>query len=129
MIVLDASALSMVLLREEGWEKVELSTNTAIPELAIVETTNAIWKALITGRIERNDAMERLKALQLIIKGIKVLGSDGFLERTLEIAVEEKITVYDALYIAIAESLSAKLMTSDLKQCKIAKKYVRTELV
>ncbi|MEM0320369.1 MAG: type II toxin-antitoxin system VapC family toxin [Candidatus Nezhaarchaeales archaeon] len=129
MIVLDASALAMVLLREEGWERVGLSTNTAIPDLAILETMNAIWKAIITERIERNDAMERLKALKLILKGIRVLNSGDFLERTLEIAIEEKITVYDALYIAIAETLSAKLVTSDLKQFEIAKKYVRAEMV
>jgi len=42
VIVLDASALAMVLLREEGWERVGLSTNTAIPDLAILETMNAI---------------------------------------------------------------------------------------
>ncbi|MEM1824485.1 MAG: type II toxin-antitoxin system VapC family toxin, partial [Candidatus Nezhaarchaeales archaeon] len=100
MIVLDASALAMVLLREEGWERVGLSTNTAIPDLAILETMNAIWKAIITERIERNDAMERLKALKLILKGIRVLNSGDFLDRTLEIAIEENITVYDALYIA-----------------------------
>ncbi|MEM4425559.1 MAG: type II toxin-antitoxin system VapC family toxin [Candidatus Nezhaarchaeales archaeon] len=129
MIVLDASALAMVLLREEGWERVGLSTNTAIPDLAILETMNAIWKAIITERIERNDAMERLKALKLILKGIRVLNSGDFLDRTLEIAIEEKITVYDALYIAIAETLSAKLVTSDLKQFEIAKKYVRAEMV
>ena len=129
MIVLDASALAMVLLKEEGWEKVELSTKTAIPDLAILEAMNAIWKATITERIEKNDAMERLKALKLILRGIRVLNSGDFLERTLEIAIEEKIAAYDALYIAIAEALSAKLLTSDSKQFEIAKKYVRAEIL
>ncbi|MEM2250379.1 MAG: type II toxin-antitoxin system VapC family toxin [Candidatus Bathyarchaeia archaeon] len=119
----------MVLLKEEGWEKVELSTKTAIPDLAILEAMNAIWKATITERIEKNDAMERIKALRLILKGIRVLNSGDFLERTLEIAIEEKIAAYDALYIAIAEALSAKLLTSDSKQFEIAKKYVRAEIL
>ncbi|MEM0215905.1 MAG: hypothetical protein QXU17_05650 [Archaeoglobaceae archaeon] len=37
MTVLDASALAMILLKEGGWEKIELSVKTAIPELAVIE--------------------------------------------------------------------------------------------
>ncbi|MEM1672409.1 MAG: hypothetical protein QXT86_10215 [Archaeoglobaceae archaeon] len=49
--------------------------------------------------------------------------------RELEIAFEEKITVYGALYIAISEDLSAKLPTSDLKHFNVARKYVGAELI
>lgn len=44
-------------------------------------------------------------------------------------AIEEKIIVNDALYINIAWKLSAKLVTADLKQFEVAKKYVRAEMV
>ncbi|MEM4291385.1 MAG: hypothetical protein QXR50_01560, partial [Archaeoglobaceae archaeon] len=54
---------------EKEMERFEFSTKTAIPELANLETMNAIRKAIITERIERNDAMERLKALKLNLKG------------------------------------------------------------
>jgi predicted nucleic acid-binding protein len=36
-------------------------------------------------------------------------------ERTVEVAVEKEITVYDASYIALAESLNSKFYTSDKK--------------
>lgn len=55
--------------------------------------------------------------------------AENYLERGLEIALSEKITVYDALYIALTEELRAGFYTSDVKQFEAAKKYVKARLV
>ncbi len=47
MIVVDASTLAKVLLQEEGWEEVELTTKTATLDHALIEVLNAVWKAVI----------------------------------------------------------------------------------
>jgi predicted nucleic acid-binding protein len=39
-----------------------------------------------------------------------------YLERALEMALKERITVYDAAYIALAEDKSTVLYTSDREQ-------------
>jgi len=129
VIVIDASALAKVVLKEEGWESVPLTTKTATLDYALVEALNAIWKAVIQKRLDEGDAKERSEALKYFGKGLLLFKAKNYLGRGLEIALSEKITVYDALYIALAEELGAELCTSDTRQFEAAKKYVEAKLV
>lgn len=129
MIVVDASALVKVLLQEEGWEEVGLTARTATLDHALIEAANAVWKAVIQGRLDEEDAMDRVEALKLVGKGLVIFRAQDYLNRSMEIALAEKITVYDAAYIALAEQLGAELQTSDAKQFEAAKKYVKARLI
>ncbi|MCO6040971.1 type II toxin-antitoxin system VapC family toxin [Thermococcus alcaliphilus] len=129
MIVIDASALAKVLLQEENWESVPLTEKTATLDYALVEALNAIWKAVIQKRLDEEDAKDRTEALKYLAKSLLLFEAKNYFERALEIALKEKITIYDALYIALAEELKADLYTSDVKQFEAAKKYVRTKLI
>nr|MDO8063151.1 type II toxin-antitoxin system VapC family toxin [Candidatus Freyrarchaeum guaymaensis] len=129
VVVVDASALAMVLLQEEGWERVQLTGETATLNHALVEVLNALWKAAVRGRLDEDDAKERCGALTLLARGLHVFKAEDYLERSLSIALSEKVTVYDALYIALAERLGAKLQTSDARQFEAARKYVKAELI
>ena len=129
MIVIDASALAKVVLREESWESVPLTSKTATLDYAFIEALNAIWKAVVRKRLDEEDAKERTEALKYLSKSLLLFEAENYLERGLEIALSEKITVYDALYIALAEELRAEFYTSDVKQFEAAKKYVKTRLV
>ena len=60
---------------------------------------------------------------------LTIFKAEDYLERGFEIALKEKITVYDAIYIALAEDKGATLFTSDRKQYDVAKRYVRTIFV
>ena len=46
----------------------------------------------------------------------------------MEISINEKIPIYDSLYIALAEDRKEKLITADKKQYDVALKYVKAEL-
>jgi len=127
--VVDASSLAKVLLQEEGWEEVDLTDRTATLDHALIETLNAVWKAAIQGRLSEEDAMERVEALKLIGSGLLVFKAQDYFKRSIEIALAEKVTVYDAVYIALAEQLGAELQTSDAKQFLAAKKYVKAKLI
>ena len=90
---------------------------------------NAIWKAIRRGRIAEETGKTLIAVLKLIGSGMLTFEAQNFFERGLEIALKENITIYDALYIALAEALKAELLTADEKQYYAAKNYVEAKLL
>lgn len=129
MIVVDASSLAKVVLLEEGWESVPLTTETATLDYSVVEVSSSVWRAVLRGRIGEEDAKRKIEALKMIAGALMIFKAEDYLERGFDIALKEKITVYDAMYIALAEDKGATLFTSDRRQYDAAKRYVRTILV
>jgi predicted nucleic acid-binding protein len=126
VIVVDASSIAKVVLQEEGWERVPLSVDAATLDYSFVEVANAVWRAVLQGRVSAEGARRKVEALKLIASALVVFRAVDYLERGLEIALTERITVYDAAYIALAEDKSATLYTCDKEQYSAARKYVRT---
>ena len=122
--VIDSSAIAKFLLKEEGWLKVKgfLLEKPYTLELAVEEVANAIWRRVMLLRdisvgkafIILNDLLE-LKKYLLVVEP-----QTPYLSQALKIAIENKVTVYDALFIAQALAKQAVLITSDKKQCKLA---------
>ena len=129
MIVADASVLVKVLLKEPGWEEISIDQNTATLDYALVEGMNAIWKAVKRGRATTEAGRNLITVLKLLGAGMLIFETKNFFERGLEIALEEDVTIYDALYIALAEALSAELHTADEKQYYAARNYVKARLI
>ena len=125
MIVVDASSIAKVVLQEEGWERVPLSIDAATLDYSFVEAANAVWKAVLQGRVSAEEARRKVEALRLIASALVVFRATDYLERGLEIALIEGITVYDAVYVALAEDKGATLYTCDKEQYSAARKYVR----
>lgn len=125
-IVIDSSALAKFLLKEEGWDRVReiIIKRPYTLELAVKEVANAIWRRVSLLKdinIEKaitllNDLLELKKKL-LIIEP-----QDIYIKQAFEIAVKEKITIYDALFMAQASMKQATLISSDKEQCEIAEK-------
>jgi len=125
-IVIDSSALAKFLLKEEGWDRVReiIIKRPYTLELAVKEVANAIWRRVSLLKdinIEKaitllNDLLELKKKL-LIIEP-----QDIYIKQAFEIAVKEKITIYDALFMAQAFMKQATLISSDKEQCEIAEK-------
>jgi predicted nucleic acid-binding protein len=136
VIVIDASALAKYVLYEEGWEQVSRLVKSMKPiasvDHVLKEVGNAIWKHCCVRRIiDEAKAMSLYeKLLKLVETGVIVLESEtDYLLEVMRIALEYKITLYDALYIAQALKKGA-LLTSDKKQAEIASRYgVRVYLV
>ena len=134
MIVIDSSALAKYLLREEGWRGVEkyLLKPTYSIDHIVKEVSNAIWKhAIVHGYISKDMALNVYSLLKrLIEEEIIVLETqEKYIDKAIEIALDNKITVYDALYIAQTISYG-ELVTSDKVQAIVAEKYgIRVNIV
>lgn len=127
MIVIDASSLTKYVLREKNWEEIKeylLYDDVVSIDLVIKEVLNAIWKHYsLLKLISLETAYAKKNILSKITnEGITEIESqDKYLDLAFELALENKITIYDALYIAQAIKKHAELLTSDEKQAKIAK--------
>ena len=123
MRVIDASAIAKYLLREAHWEQVrdQLAAEPCSLDLALAEVANAIWKhQVIYGRISDREAALLYEALQKLGADVLVLESfAGYLRGATEFAVNEKITIYEALYLVQAQKYGY-IVTSNEPQRTIA---------
>ncbi|NQE04665.1 Ribonuclease VapC3 [ANME-1 cluster archaeon GoMg1] len=125
MIVIDASAIAKYVLKEEHWEQVRdyLTAEPRSLDLALAEVSNAIWKhQVIYRKISSSEATVLFKVLQKLGADVLILESfAGYLRGATEIAVKEKLIIYDALYIVQAQRYG-HFVTSDDFQRNIAVK-------
>ena len=127
-VVSDASVIVKWFIEEEYSDKAlklrDMHVNGEIvivaPELLPFEVLNALKYSNLFGKEELKNA-----ALSLSSYGIELYSLKGMLaEKTVEIAVENDITIYDASYIALADTLNMKLYTADQKLIrKLGEKY------
>jgi predicted nucleic acid-binding protein len=83
----------------------------AAPELIHYEVTNVLVRKLGLPVDDALDAWERLLALEI---ETYTLAAEQYRE-SLRLAHDEKVTVYDASYLALARELRAPLVTADRK--------------
>ena len=113
--VVDASVLVAALVdsgRTGAWaESVVAADSPAGPELVLVETGN------ILRRLERAREISRLEATtayrDLLQLDLTLFPFAPFADRVWEL--RSNLTVYDAWYVALAETLDCPLITLDLK--------------
>lgn len=129
--LLDASALLPLVTRRGKQLIVEASReNLVTTDLAIYEACNSLWKlATLLKTISLKDAVNvatTLKdlATRSVIQPIDFSKLD--FSQALKKAYKERLTFYDASYIATAESTEAILVTEDEKLGKAASKFVKT---
>nr|WP_206204527.1 type II toxin-antitoxin system VapC family toxin [Thermococcus sp. 21S7] len=116
-------------MQEPGWEEVPTEPHVATLDYALVEGMNAIWKAVRRGELTIEQGKVKVIVLKTLGSSITLFEAQNFFERGLEIALSENITIYDALYIALAEALKAELLTADERQYYAARNYVEAKLV
>lgn len=83
-----------------------------VPEVFFeLEFTNIVWKKLLRGEFGKQDATDILKGfkkLSVVEHPDSPLISDAF-----EIASVYRRSVYDSLYLALAERLDGQMLTAD----------------
>jgi predicted nucleic acid-binding protein len=132
MIVLDASFLAKLVLEEKGSEKARRLVRLwaregeilATIDLALPEALNVLWKhTKKIGDLDPDKAAESSEDLLKIWAKLKVYPSKEIAKEAIRLALEEEITIYDALYIQLAKTKRAALATFDKKEAAIAEKY------
>ena len=54
-------------------------------------------------------------------EAIKIYGQRTLLVEALELALRNRLTIYDSLFIVLAKKLGTELVTADKKQAEVAK--------
>ncbi|BEP16811.1 type II toxin-antitoxin system VapC family toxin [Pyrofollis japonicus] len=123
MIVADASALATFFLREEGWERLTPYMRLVVTlDMAVKEFYNAVWKAVKLHKFIGVSEAERILKLfrRYLAKNIVLRNELEYVDEAFRIAVEESVTVYDALYLVLALREKAALLSLDKRQRSIA---------
>ncbi|MGC8983536.1 MAG: type II toxin-antitoxin system VapC family toxin [Desulfurococcaceae archaeon] len=124
MIVVDASVLAAFIRKEPNWEKLaDIVKQCVTVDLALKEVLNAVWKDVAVRKVISEDVAAKLRQVLHLMVGINVLVEPGdkYLDKAFEIALKNNITVYDALYIALASEKNLPLATLDERQAAAAK--------
>lgn len=125
MIAVDASAIAAFILKEPGWRRLARHlTYSVTVDLAAEEAANAIWKAYrLRGLVDREAALKLYRLLRRLL-GVNVLLEPGerYLDTAFTVALDHGLTVYDALYVALALEKGLPLLTLDEKQARVAEK-------
>lgn len=124
--VIDSSTLAKFLLKERGWERVEeiLLEKPYTLDLVVKEVVNAIWRRVtLLGDISVEKAFIILNNILELKKSVlRVETQELYISQALKLAIENRITVYDALFITQAMTKQATLITSDEKQYEVAQR-------
>ena len=122
-LVVDASVAIKWSIQEEGHaEAMTLLTSDhdlLMPDLAVIEVGNALWKKAIRKEVEPAQAGAALEFMKRA--RIAVVASSGLVTRALAIAVELRHPIYDCVYLAAAEQHAARLVTVDRRLLGVLK--------
>jgi predicted nucleic acid-binding protein len=130
VIVADASAIVEMLLDTETGARVagrlfDPAETIHVPHLLDVEVAHALRRYALSGGIEADegeDALESFRALPL-----KRYAHSSLLPRIWQL--RDSLSAYDAVYVALAELLSARLVTADRRLAAAHGHRARVELI
>jgi len=131
MPVIDSSVFASVVVKDGFYEicKEYMLAKKATLDLAFAEAGNVIWKHVKMGRIKPEGAVKRVEALEKLIKTSKVYESRELLAEAVSMAVRYDITVYDALFVSLAQKLNDELVTTDQQLWKKLKDTDASRLI
>jgi predicted nucleic acid-binding protein len=118
-IVVDTSLIVAWLLREdrsaeaEDVARVIVQDGAWVPQLLPIEIANVLLQAVRRKKITSYYAEEQLRRLEDISLSVDVETSEHAWSTTYRLAVEERLTVYDATYLELALRRDAVLATLD----------------
>ncbi|MGI0141950.1 MAG: type II toxin-antitoxin system VapC family toxin [Candidatus Micrarchaeales archaeon] len=121
MIVVDASSIVKLLLKEPSWEDVGtyLKEELCSVNSCVLEATNAIWVHYHSKEITHGQALSFFKVLEKLQETILLEAVEHYVGEGLKITLKEDISIYDAVFIAAAKDMG-ELLTSDKLQRDIA---------
>ena len=115
-VVVDASAALKWVLEEEGSpDALKLLDRDVLhaPDFLLLEVANVLWTKVRRGALSRSDADAAFQTLAAVPIALTPLAELIRPARSLAFALD--LTVYDAVYAALAQQLDCPLATADQK--------------
>jgi predicted nucleic acid-binding protein len=112
--VVDASVAVKWVVEEEHSAKAVLLLGfdaCHAPDHWQAEAVNVLWSKVFRGELSAADAEERMTVL--LRAPVIATPIAGLMPRAFAIAVAHMVTIYDALYVALAETRDIPLVTAD----------------
>lgn len=98
-------------LQANAWTLAKQPENLVAPDLLLVELANIAWKKVTRGEITRIVALEISRQ---VVSGIhSFFPAEPFARRALEIGLDINHSIYDCMYIALAELTGYSLVSAD----------------
>jgi predicted nucleic acid-binding protein len=88
-------------------------TTLIIPELALAEIAQVLWKKEQAGYLKPAEVDEILTALMEL--PLEIVGHYDILSDALLLARKHRLSVYDSIFLASANAKKARLITADLR--------------
>lgn len=131
MVVVDASVLVRSLVRTTNTaaavDAIERNSLLA-PDLILTETANALWRYVQAEMMDGDIAQQLLTNARNVID--RFVPATSLTERALALACQNRHPVYDCMYLALAQSEQARLITADRRLALLARNCgVETELL
>ncbi len=127
-LVVDASVAVQWVLDEDGSARanaLRAEPGLIAPSLVAAEIGSAIWKAVRRELVSRADALTAAQAALLPFEAL--VANEELHTRALELAIDLNHSIYDCLYLALAERERCALVSADAKLLAAAKKMKTVE--
>jgi predicted nucleic acid-binding protein len=119
MPIVDSSVFVRYLTREEGWEEAEKYLARPVTlALALKEVANALRTKTLSGDVNPDDAKLMIARVASMVR---LVDQGDLLVDSYQVAVDHRITVYDALFIVAALRSGEDLVTCDDQQAIVAR--------
>jgi predicted nucleic acid-binding protein len=130
VIVLDASAIVELLLDTATGRRVATLVDDAAiglhaPHLLDVEVVSTLRRLVRDGSLDEEEAQAAI--VDLMALDLQRHSHEALLERAW--ALRANLTIYDAVYVALAEALDATLLTCDSRLARAPGSRMRVELI
>jgi predicted nucleic acid-binding protein len=126
-LLIDASSF-IEAIKISPEDALRLFSENCILDLTKYEVGNALWKEhTLHGSMEEGEFREFLSLFGRIVPRTRVLSVEAQeLPEVADVAAKERITFYDASYVAVAKKRNLTLLTEDAELRRVASKYTKT---
>lgn len=97
------------------------SARFVAPELILIEAAHALLRKVRRGIIDSDEEQSLWKSMRLM--PIELQPAEPYIDDAVKLASKNVLSVYDALYLAVALRIGAALFTADDQLAAIARNY------